>query len=68
MHYCGMTEDKAMFELPFVRGLQYIHAALLSQGAHCTKPDAVKEKFDCLLGEHAAIIESYQQNQDLNEY
>lgn len=64
MHYCGMSEDYVLHELPFVRGLQYIHSALLSQGAHCVKPEESKHEFDCMIAKHSAIVQSYQQKTD----
>lgn len=62
MHYCGMSEDYILYRLPLARGLQYIHAALLSQGAHCINRMESKREFDCLLQSHESIVRSYQQN------
>ena len=49
MHFCGFTERQALFEVPFVRGLQYIHAALLSQGAHCVIPGQLSNEITGLF-------------------
>ena len=33
-----MSEDEACFEIPYARGLQYVHCALLSNGATVRLP------------------------------
>lgn len=55
MHHCHMTEFDALYRVPFVRGLQYIHAALLAQGAHCVKPGQAKEDANRIFEEAEAM-------------
>ena len=56
MHYLGFTEREALFEVPYARGLQYIHAALLSQGAHCVRPADADQVAESVLANHAALV------------
>lgn len=56
MHYCGFSESAALHELPYVRGLQYVHAALLSQGAHCIRKADTDREFDCLMAAHSQLV------------
>ena len=63
MHYCGMARDEIMFDLPYAHGLQLIHAALLSQGAHCVRPADAQRKIDCVMRERAAMLAAYQESE-----
>jgi len=63
MHYCHMTEDYILYALPVVRGYQYIHAALLSQGVHCVRPSERGRNFDCLMSQHSSILQAYQESE-----
>jgi hypothetical protein len=59
MHYCGIPEHEALFRLPYVRGLQYIHAALLSQGAHCIRKTDTCAAVDAIVADHSALVKQY---------
>jgi hypothetical protein len=61
MHYCHMTEDHILYSLPVVRGYQYIHAALLSQGVRCVRPSERHREFDCLMDSHDSILQAYHE-------
>lgn len=63
MHYCHMSEPYIMDELPMARGLQYIHAALLSQGVHCVRPHENEQKFNLLMSRHKSIVETYRKTE-----
>jgi hypothetical protein len=68
MHHCHMSHDFALYELSLARGYQYIHAALLSQGAHCVRPQEASQKFDCLMDAHDSIMQAYQETEYDNGY
>lgn len=63
MNHCGFSEAEALYKVPFVRGLQYIHAALLSQGAHCVKPGEMKSEIDGLFNKADDILNSINTGQ-----
>lgn len=60
MHYCGISEARALFGIPYQRGLQYIHAALLTQGAHCVKPDELTDAMDAITDRHSELVKQYE--------
>ena len=59
MHYCGMSERAALFGIPYARGLQYIHAALLAQGAHCVRPGEMADKLHAISERHSELVKQY---------
>jgi hypothetical protein len=61
MHYCGFSEHAALFRVPYARGLQYIHAALLSQGAHCIRPGDTARDFDAAISKARKLVTSAPQ-------
>lgn len=52
-----MSEDEALFGIPYARGLQYIHCALMSNGATVRLPLQRKSLAKTMIDGHKSIQE-----------
>jgi hypothetical protein len=61
MKHCNMNESTALFSLPYARGLQYIHAALLSEGATCVRPQEEAARVDSAFAKNHALARTLEE-------